>query len=574
MALSRAHVTEGLAAAGSVRAARDRFVAFAFCAADILLELDSKFRVTYAGGATTAMTGRPADELVGASAFDLVPDHDRDLLRRLLERAIAGERLEHTGIRLIGPDGPTFPMHLLGYYLPDLDGRYFLALRMDLEAPASLGTQDVTRDTESGLLETDAFAKIGQERLREARQRGDNVLMTVFDFENLVDLRSRLDLESQRELMFTLGDYLKANSVGGDSAGRLGDDRYGLLHNPNLDVDVLQKRIGDLASRIDPEGDGIAVERATVNIDSDALSDEDAAKVLVYAINRFDKREKDGLTVAHISDGLSGAMEETAQRIGDLREVIATRGFDIAFQPIVDLATRRGHHFEALVRFDRNDHSVSPLDLIRFAEEVGLIGEFDLAMCRRVIDWLDTARQAGKDFSVAVNLSGRSLTSLDFIAELLSLLQNNRWTGDHLLFELTESANIDDLERVNKVIQGIRKLGCKVCLDDFGAGESAFHYLRALQVDIVKIDGSYVREARTVAKDRVFLKSIAGLCDDLGVATVAEMVEDEETITLLRKCGVKFGQGNLFGRPSLDITAFDVERSAGQSAEARRRARG
>ncbi|MFZ0693682.1 MAG: EAL domain-containing protein, partial [Alphaproteobacteria bacterium] len=118
----------------------------------------------------------------------------------------------------------------------------------------------------------------------------------------------------------------------------------------------------------------------------------------------------------------------------------------------------------------------------------------------------------------------------------------------------------------NAIIQSLRRTGFPVCLDDFGAGESAFHYLRALDVDMVKIDGSYVRDALAEPKDRYFLKSIAGLCNDLGISTIAEMIEQEKTIELLRSCNVKFGQGYLFGRPSLDITAFDVRRSAGPPA--------
>ena len=184
-------------------------------------------------------------------------------------------------------------------------------------------------------------------------------------------------------------------------------------------------------------------------------------------------------------------------------------------------------------------------------------------MCRRVLAWLDQTRKAGDGRMVAVNISGRSLGSAEFIAEFFALLTAHPWAAGRLLFELTESSTISDLERTNRVIQALRRLGHPVCLDDFGAGEAAFRYLRGLEVDIVKIDGSYVRDALRQARDRYFLKSIAGLCRDLGIHTVGEMVENEETAELLRRCGVRFGQGFLFGRPSFDITTFDVRRSLG-----------
>jgi EAL domain-containing protein (putative c-di-GMP-specific phosphodiesterase class I)/PAS domain-containing protein len=550
-----------------MRVQRDRFVAFAFCAADILLELDARHTVTYAGGATVALTGRAGDALVGASIFDLVPEYDREPLRGLLERAAAGHRVEHNGLRLSGLDGPTFPMTLTGYYLPDLQGSYFIALRIEMGVPAVIADKDGRRDPESGLRDAGSFAEASEAHLHRARRKAEDVLMTVFDIEDLKSLRSRLDEEARAGLMFTLGDYLRSSSVDGDSAARFKADRYGLLHRPDLDVQSLRKKIADFAREIDPAGDGVSVTAGTVDIDSEGLSETDAARSLIYAIKQFDEREGESLTIGHLSDGLTSEMAETARDIKNLRAVITSHSFDFAFQPIVHLDTRRIHHFEALLRLPRVDKDHCPSMPIRFAEEVGMIADLDLAMCQRVTAWLDRNRQASKDYAVAVNLSARSLGSHKFADSLLTLLRKNRWADDRLLFELTETASIPDLEEMNQTIQRLRKLGHWVCLDDFGAGEAAFQYLRALKVDMVKIDGSYVREAFSVANDRHFLKAIVGLCEDLSITTAAEMIEDDGTLALVRDCGVKFGQGHLFGRPSLDITAFDSYGSSFGSAD-------
>ena len=106
---------------------------------------------------------------------------------------------------------------------------------------------------------------------------------------------------------------------------------------------------------------------------------------------------------------------------------------------------------------------------------------------------------------------------------------------------------------MNVVIQRLRTTGHAVCLDDFGAGAAAFQYLRALEVDVVKIDGMYVREALQSQTGKPFLKAMAGLCRDLGVGVVAEMVEDKSVVSFLLECGIQFGQGILFGEPSLDF---------------------
>jgi len=545
---------------GGIRGERDRFVAFAFCTADILLELDSKYHITYAGGATLALTGKPSGGLIGTSVFDLVPASEQPNLRRLLDRAVNGTRLEQTGLHVVGASGHTLPLTLGGYYLPDLGGHYFLSLRMEDGRPPVSALQDAARDFETGLLDAAKFSETGAARLREVLSRGESATFTMLDLNGLNELRERLNAESRGELMTTLGSVLRESSLGGDSAATLGDELYGVLHESAADVKGLESRIDQLVVGMDPEHRGITVKTAAVSMGNTGLDSADAARAFVRAVKRIEKMEGENVSLESMAQGLSLHMEETVRRIGSARMVITTLAFDVAFQPIVELESRRVHHFEALVRF-RDGGEISPSQFVHFAEEVGMVCEFDIAMCRRVIGWLQQARNAGLDYAVAVNLSGRSMSSGEFISNLFELLAANDWATGRLMFELTESANIENLARTNAVFQKLRKSGFRVCLDDFGAGESAFHYLRALDVDMVKIDGSYVRDASAESKDRFFLKSIAGLCRDLRISTIAEMIEQERTIKLLRACGIKFGQGYLFGRPSLDITSFDARRS-------------
>ncbi|MEE8515854.1 MAG: EAL domain-containing protein, partial [Alphaproteobacteria bacterium] len=195
---------------------------------------------------------------------------------------------------------------------------------------------------------------------------------------------------------------------------------------------------------------------------------------------------------------------------------------------------------------------------ITFAEQTGLICDFDLAMCEKVVNWLDKGGRKGRHYMVAVNLSGSSIGSPRFVDALHDLLQKKNSLRHRILFEITESARITDLEAVNRSVQSLRDAGHKICLDDFGAGAAAFQYLRALDIDVVKIDGGYVRNALSTDKGTAFLKAMAGMCKDLGIVTVAEWVEDEQCLSFLRECGVDYGQGYLFGAPSSDITMFEA----------------
>jgi EAL domain-containing protein (putative c-di-GMP-specific phosphodiesterase class I) len=152
-----------------------------------------------------------------------------------------------------------------------------------------------------------------------------------------------------------------------------------------------------------------------------------------------------------------------------------------------------------------------------------------------------------------VNISGRSFEDPVFQDGLLRLLEDNADLRHNLLFELTESMAVADIHATNDFVQALRASGHKVCLDDFGVGAAAFEYLRAIDIDFVKIDGSYVQSALENKKSSHFLRAIAGLCRDLGVATVAEMVEDEYCVKYLITAGIDYGQGYYFGRPDPKI---------------------
>jgi EAL domain-containing protein (putative c-di-GMP-specific phosphodiesterase class I) len=200
-------------------------------------------------------------------------------------------------------------------------------------------------------------------------------------------------------------------------------------------------------------------------------------------------------------------------------------------------------HYELLARVEDR----SPLEIIRFAEGIGMIEDFDLSVCGRAVAHLQSPAARG-GAPLAVNLSGGSLQSTGFTKSLLVLLEKARVPASKLLFEITESAQIDDLGPVRDFVVELRRIGHSVCLDDFGAGAASFSYLQALPVDYVKIDGAYVGRLCESPRDRAIIKGMSSMCRDLGIHTIAEMIEHERQLDALLELGVEFGQGYLFGR--------------------------
>jgi EAL domain-containing protein (putative c-di-GMP-specific phosphodiesterase class I) len=287
------------------------------------------------------------------------------------------------------------------------------------------------------------------------------------------------------------------------------------------------------------------------------VSENELARAFIHTIGQYGQRRGMNFSLNDLADNLEALTREAAFRLDRFRTFVASGGFEVAYQPIVNLATGRIHHFEALVRFNRTKLDVAPYEFITFAENIGLIHEFDLAMCRKVLDVL--ASSNAPQCSVAVNLSAGSLETPSFASALESLLAHYSEVRGQLAFEVTETAKINDLASVNQFIQGLRSAGHTVCLDDFGAGSAAFQYLRALQVDAVKIDGGYIKNASVTLEGARFLKAMAGLLHELDIDTIAEMVEDRTHLEVIKECHITYGQGYLFGKPSTDFAHFGSE---------------
>ncbi len=289
----------------------------------------------------------------------------------------------------------------------------------------------------------------------------------------------------------------------------------------------------------------------TVGIETLDLKGKDVAQAVVYSIQQVAQAEPGTDLSKILSTNLQEQVHEAADKIASVKSVIESGNFDVAYQAIVLLEDRAPHHYEALLRMKDGEKKMPQFEFVCFAEEVGQICEFDLAMCSKVISRMKTAAEGGEVLPVAVNISGRSIDSEDFVEKLRALLAEHPVVNGSLMFEITETARINNLDRANEAIRALRDDGFHVCLDDFGAGESAFEYLRELDVDYVKIDGKYVKDAANSAKDQAFLKAMSGLCRDLEIATIAEFVETEETLEFLKECGVAYGQGYLFHRPDV-----------------------
>ena len=534
-----------------MRADRDRFVAMAFCWADVLIECDSDEKIVFAVGPTAPLVGRNSSQLIGAPLEEIVDSGDLTLVRGLLAIPRKAGRIENAAVRLIGgPDGPQAVL-FAGYRLDDLGSHYFIALRNSPSAGMD-HRKDGARDSETGLQDSTNFA----DSLKQAVANGEideDSKLTLISLPGYEGLRQRMDEESEKKLLDTLGTYLNANSTGGGMATRVGEGRFGLVHDESVDVDAVEQQITEFSKEADPTGKGVEVETASLDVGQEEVSREDIASGLGYTLRMFQNAEEGEIDFENLETSFSNLISETADRVKDFRRLVGSADFDVAFHPILNTVSGEIHHYEALVRFKKDPKGTSPYETITFAEEAGLIPEFDLAMATKVIQHLANIPDR---YQAAINISGFSVGNEKYVTGLKALLAENQWACDRVLFEITESARMADLEAANEFIQILRKDGYEVCLDDFGAGAASFQYLATLDVDVVKFDGSVIKDAQKVAKGRAFLKALTRFCRELGVETIGEMVDSPEGLEFVRECGVQFVQGFLFGEPNTNILSF------------------
>lgn len=222
--------------------------------------------------------------------------------------------------------------------------------------------------------------------------------------------------------------------------------------------------------------------------------------------------------------------------------------FVMHFQPIQHIVSGHIGHYEALIRLNGQDGKLIPPGMfIDVAESTGLIRRIDRWVIETVVAFV--ARQT-PDIKVALNLSSRSFDDDVAFETMQAALIRHGLTGDRLLLEITETAALANLSSAIRIMGKLRGLGCAFGLDDFGVGYSSFQYLKELPFDFVKIDGSFIKGLTLRPDDVVFVKALNDAVKGYGKLTIAEFVEDEATMNILREIGIDYAQGYLIGRPS------------------------
>jgi EAL domain-containing protein (putative c-di-GMP-specific phosphodiesterase class I) len=220
----------------------------------------------------------------------------------------------------------------------------------------------------------------------------------------------------------------------------------------------------------------------------------------------------------------------------------------LAYQPIVGARSRNPEHYECLLRLQRKDGTIAPAgEFIPAAETLGLVRLLD----RRVLEIAVADLYRHQNIRLSINVSGTTAGDQSWLQSFINYVRENREVAERMTVELTETAALQAFEENARFVTRLRDMGCRVAIDDFGAGYTSFRNLHNLRVDMVKIDGAYVKNLSGSPDNQLFVRTLVHLAKNFRLETVAEWVGSEEDAKLLAGFGVDYFQGYYFGEPNI-----------------------
>ncbi|MCZ8186881.1 MAG: EAL domain-containing protein [Beijerinckiaceae bacterium] len=399
-------------------------------------------------------------------------------------------------------------------------------------------------------------SKLDEALVRRPAESGIGIL--YLDLDKFKDVNDTLGHPVGDALLEAVAMRLRTCLRDSDVVARLSGDEFAILVcAPRIEerVRTLSDRIiAELSAPYDLSGQpvtiGVSIGAAIAN---DDVADPDT--LLKNAdLALYQAKDENRGTYRIFTPDMATRLHRRVEIESELRDAVRREQFELAYQPLVQLASNRTIGFEALIRWNHPTRGrLGPMEFIPLAEASGAIHELGAWALHRACT--DIARIPGSG-KVAVNLSPVQLKSDGIVQNVMSALEASGLPADRLELEITETALLEENERIVQNLHQLRDAGVRIVLDDFGTGYSSLNYLRRFPFQKIKIDKVFIAEANFRSDCSIIVSSIVELATRLGMSTTAEGIETEEQLDLVRKLGCTEGQGYLLGKPASILGAI------------------
>jgi diguanylate cyclase (GGDEF)-like protein/PAS domain S-box-containing protein len=525
---------------------------------DAILAVDRNGVISAWNRGAERLFGRPAGEALGHPMTEVVPRHRLGAEAQIMRRVLDGETIGYETQR-VRADHTLLEVSVIASPIRDANGEVVAAsaIARDITERKMLEYRLehlANRDPLTGLLNRRAFQEELDRTVRFVRRYRLQAALVVIDVDHFKYINDTYGHAAGDAVLRRVSDLLRHRLRDTDVIGRLGGDEFALIlpgTPPEQAQTVAAELLETLREDMDIGHDGQLV-RLTASfgiapVEATTLFTPD--QLLVHAdIAMYEAKEagRNRLAVTDFTAREPAFMSRLgwAERI---RRALEQDDFVLYHQPIVNLHNNAVERAELLIRMrgDR-DELVTPASFLPVAERFGQVQAIDRWVVDRALELL---RELDEPPILHVNLSGVTMTDPELIDALPARIAREATDPSRLAFEITETAAIENVEEAQRLADHLSALGCQIVLDDFGSGFGSFYYLKHLPFDSLKIDGEFVSQITTGKADRVTVEAIVAMARGLETTTIAECVEDEATLALLRDLGVDYVQGFHLGRP-------------------------
>jgi diguanylate cyclase (GGDEF)-like protein/PAS domain S-box-containing protein len=557
-------ITARKRADAALRAAEERFRT-AFEEAPVgmaLARLDG--RILQVNRALCEIIGYSAEQLEATTLESICHPDEAARDHAELERLVAGDATRYrTERRYIHSAGHPVPVDLSVAVVRDGDGvpLHFLAQVNDITERKRFEGQLqylADHDALTGMLNRRRFEQeLGRELARSNRYGSGGAVLAI-DLDHFKYVNDSLGHSVGDELITRVGSIFRDRLRATDVIARLGGDEFAVIL-PGADepeaVLVAESLLRSLRDegRIDSPTNHPKRVTASIGVALFAGARVTSEEILVEAdIAMYDAKEA-GRDRIRVYDSAQDRQERMRARLtwaDRIRDALDEDRFVLHAQPIVGLAGDETPRHELLIRMlGEGEDLVPPGTFLYIGERFDLIQGIDRWVLRQAIALLAGERQSGRDLNLAVNVSAKSVTDPTLPEFLARELANAGIDGQGLCVEVTETAAIVNLDRAKRFAHALTELGCEFALDDFGAGFASFYYLKHMAFDFIKIDGEFIRDLAESRVNQLVVRSVVAIARGMGKRTIAESVEAEDSLALLRSYGVDYAQGFYLAKP-------------------------
>lgn len=524
-------------------------------AADGIVITDSEGAIVWANPAFTEMTGFPLEDVRGQNPRVLRSGVQREAFYRQMWETIKAGGVWRGELYNRRKDGSLYVEEMA---ITPVRGEgeaisHFIAIKQDVtqrkrqeEVIQSLATRDVL----TGL----PNQAVLREDIEQTVQAGNDTTpgtVIMLDVDRFALLNDALGHPAGDRLLVGIAERLSMVLPSGATLYRFGGDEFAVLlpRVPLAEAELIAEALRASVDGMRFTSEGVVFDvTASLGL-APVEASRSAASTLSLADAALHLAKEAGrnrwVTFANDTAGRS-SMDDLGRWAARVKDAIRDGKLHLLAQKIVSFSTGKVDHEEILVRLvDEGGGLIAPGAFLTAAERFGLMPALDRWVVTRSIGLL--AKSPGR--KLFVNLSGTSLGDRGLLAEIEALVVASALPPGALTFEITETAAIADIAGLQRWARRLKELGCGFALDDFGTGFSSFAYLQALPVDLVKVDGSFVRDLDTNPTNRALVGAMVAVAHALGKTVVAEMVEREAVADILRDLGAEYGQGWFWGKP-------------------------